>query len=84
MNEGGSTRVRGTSLPKSADVVFVVEERTCMKWSKAKLTEFARLIQGELGRKSQRDVKYGVVGFNGEGVHYKLHYHTGWLTVRLL
>jgi hypothetical protein len=54
------------------DVVFVVEERQCMSWVKTKLVSMAQKMESSL-----KNVHFGLVGFNGEGVHYLPHFHTG-------
>uniref|UniRef100_A0A915PUL0 Vitellogenin n=1 Tax=Setaria digitata TaxID=48799 RepID=A0A915PUL0_9BILA len=53
------------------DVVFVVEERKCLDNYKEKLMTMAQKISQE-----QRSVRFGWVGFGGEGVHHEplVHY----------
>uniref|UniRef100_A0A8R1Y3W3 Vitellogenin domain-containing protein n=1 Tax=Onchocerca volvulus TaxID=6282 RepID=A0A8R1Y3W3_ONCVO len=53
------------------DVVFVVEERKCMDLHKDKIARIAQRISQE-----QRSVRFGWVGFGGEGVHHEplVHY----------
>jgi hypothetical protein len=72
LTEGQDVRV--AQGPKAADLVLVVEERPCKPADKSELLSFARGVASKLGR---RDVRFGVVGFNGFGVHRKPHVHTG-------
>uniref|UniRef100_A0A1I8EX74 VWFD domain-containing protein n=1 Tax=Wuchereria bancrofti TaxID=6293 RepID=A0A1I8EX74_WUCBA len=53
------------------DIIFVVEERKCMDHHKEKLARIAQQISHE-----QRSVRFGWIGFGGEGVHHEplVHY----------
>ncbi|CAG9538789.1 unnamed protein product [Cercopithifilaria johnstoni] len=53
------------------DVVFVVEETKCMDYHKDKIAKMVQKIDQE-----QRSVRFGWVGFGGEGVHHEplVHY----------
>ncbi|VDK88786.1 unnamed protein product, partial [Litomosoides sigmodontis] len=56
------------------DVVFVVEERKCVNHHKDKIAKMAQKISQQ-----QRSVRFGWVGFGGEGVHHQplVHYEQG-------
>jgi len=67
-----------TTKTEQIDVVFIVEERQCMSWVKTKLVSMAQKMESGL-----RNVHYGLVGFNGAGVHYLPHFHTGQSMVNM-
>lgn len=77
LREGDNARVEGNQLPKAADIVFVVDERPCMKWSQGKIPDLGRRVKAELEKKGLFSIQFGVIGFSGEGVHYAPHFHTG-------
>jgi hypothetical protein len=54
------------------DIVFIVEERQCNAWAKTKLVTIAQKLETTL-----KNVHYGLIGFNGKGVHQEPHFHTG-------
>uniref|UniRef100_A0A0R3RL85 VWFD domain-containing protein n=1 Tax=Elaeophora elaphi TaxID=1147741 RepID=A0A0R3RL85_9BILA len=56
------------------DVVFVVEQRKCMDHHKDQIAKMVQKISHE-----QRSVRFGWVGFGGEGVHHEplVHYEQG-------
>lgn len=58
-----------------ADVVFVVEEKTCNSNTDSKLPLLAKYIESSLS-KTYTSVMFGLVGFGGEGVHDPSHVHT--------
>jgi hypothetical protein len=64
----GGEESQVTARHHGADIVFVVEERPCMKFIKTKLvSDIAEKLQSGLG-KLNKDVHYGVIGFGGEEV----------------
>jgi hypothetical protein len=74
---GGATKeIHGDDIKKSADILFVVEERKCMTFAKDKIvSEIADKVVSQLS--GYTHVKYGVIGFGGEEIHNSPHFHTG-------
>jgi hypothetical protein len=72
---GGMTRRLESTIVKNADVVFVVMEQQCMSFAKDKIVEVAQSIKQKLA--GFNSVNFGVIGFNGVGVHSEPHVHTG-------
>ncbi|XP_006820902.1 apolipophorins-like [Saccoglossus kowalevskii] len=64
------------NVPKSADVVFVVEEKSCNKDSAENLHELVRKIEAEFKSQGLQDNRFGLVGYGGDHVHSKEHSHT--------
>lgn len=60
----------------SADVVFVVEEKPCNIQTDKKLPGLARMVDSSLSSKGISDIRFGLVGFGGPGVHDPSHVHT--------
>lgn len=60
----------------AADVVFVVEEKMCNRDIDSKLPALAKLLERSLGKNSFTDMRFGLVGFGGAGVHKPNHVHT--------
>ena len=60
----------------AADVVFVVEEKMCNYEMDIKLPALAKLIESSLSRNSFSNIRFGLVGFGGQGVHSPSHIHT--------
>jgi hypothetical protein len=76
MFTGGMTDVVDSQMAigKQADIVFVVEEQPCMQFAKEKIDDVANKIQNTL---RGFNVRYGLIGYNGVGVHNQPHLHTG-------
>jgi hypothetical protein len=65
---GASKEVHSDDIKKSADILFVVEERRCMTFAKDKIvSEIADKVVSQLS--SYNNIKYGVIGFGGEEVY---------------
>jgi hypothetical protein len=62
------------AIGKHADIVWVVEESPCMSHASNAIVVVRKNIENIIGFKS---VRYGLIGFNGIGVHQKPHFHTG-------
>ena len=60
----------------SADVVFVIEERSCNSDIANKLESISRSVDTALTAKGLTNNRYAVVGFGGAGVHDAAHTHT--------
>ena len=60
----------------SADVVFVIEERSCNSDIANKLESISRSVDAALTAKRLTNNRYAVVGFGGAGVHDAAHTHT--------
>jgi len=72
----GGEESQVTSRHSGADVVFIVEERPCMKFIKSRLVnDVADKIVANLGGLNG-DVHFGVIGYGGEEVHNAPHFHT--------
>ena len=67
---------RQLSQVTRADVVFVVEEKMCNYNTDSKLPQLSKHIQSALSAHSFSDIRYGLVGFGGQGVHDPNHIHT--------
>ncbi|CAG9816912.1 unnamed protein product [Phaedon cochleariae] len=68
--EGDFIRLHGSDVPKTADVVFIVETKKCNRDIK-KLRNFdilVELLEKELGELNIKNNKYAVVTFGGDGV----------------
>jgi hypothetical protein len=76
ITEGQESRIESSSSPKIADVVFVVDEGKDF-FQESNIVSLAQKIKTELGKKNLRNIKFGLMGFNGQGVHSRPHYHTG-------
>jgi len=76
LTEDETKRIENNDVPNFADVIFIVEQRKCMAWTKTQLPTIAQKLDADL--KQQRyDVRFGLIGFNGEGVYYAPHFQTG-------
>jgi len=78
---GSNTITMGESIElatpvMAADVVFVVEEKMCNRDIDSKLPALAKLLERSLGKNSFTDMRFGLVGFGGAGVHKPNHVHT--------
>ncbi|XP_023930015.1 uncharacterized protein LOC106176762 [Lingula anatina] len=62
------------NVPKTADVIFVIEEKTCNKDFNFKL--LTRTIEKDMKGQGLKSVKFGIVGYGGAGVHDIEHQHT--------
>lgn len=77
LSSGDSVEIMQNKMTKGADVVFVVEERQCMQFMKNKLVgEVSDKITAQIGG-LKNNVRYGVIGYGGEDVHFEPHFHTG-------
>jgi hypothetical protein len=79
MDEVSISQYESYQLPKpvmAADIVFVVEEKACNMNTDDKLPGLAKLLDGSLSRNGYTDIRYGLVGFGGVGVHEPRHVHT--------
>jgi len=74
INNGDSARI--TNAPATADIVFVVEERDCADYAANKMQLMVAEMEEALSKKGMRDIRYGLVGFGGEGVHQLPHTQT--------
>jgi len=74
--EGDNYVIDSDNLPKSADTVLVVEEKSCNERVAAKLTGVVRDMERALMAKGLRNNRFGLVGFGGEGVMNSEHSHT--------
>jgi hypothetical protein len=73
---GASKEIRDEDIKKSADILFVVEERKCMEFAKDKIvSEIADKVVSQLS--NYQHIKYGVIGFGGDEIHNSPHFHTG-------
>jgi hypothetical protein len=64
------------TVPNSADVVVVVEEKMCNRNSARALPGLVRKLESEFKRNGLEGNRFGLVGYGGEGVHSKEHTHT--------
>ncbi|XP_070564133.1 uncharacterized protein [Ptychodera flava] len=64
------------NVPKSADVVVIVEEKKCNEEVARELSDFVRQLDSEFKSQGLQDNRYGLIGFGGEGVHSEVHSHT--------
>jgi len=71
MIEGEKVKIKSSELPstRSADVVFVVEEKKCNKELAQKIPDLAMQINNALGATGKSDNRFGLVGFGGDKVH---------------
>ncbi|KAG5880871.1 hypothetical protein JTB14_004019 [Gonioctena quinquepunctata] len=69
--EGNITRLHGNDVPRSADVVFIVEAKKCNKdLKKSRNFEIVvEFLEKELRELNITDNKYAVVVFGGDGVY---------------
>jgi len=75
--EGQETRIEGQQESfKSADIVFIVEEKQCNKIKSERLSILANVLDTSLNAKGLRNNRYALVGFGGNGVHNVVHTHT--------
>lgn len=65
-----------TSPVMAVDIVFVVEEKMCNYDIDNKLPPLAKLMERSLSRNAYTDMRFGLVGFGGAGVHRPNHVHT--------
>ena len=78
LTDGQDIRVESDQAPSdSADIVFVVQETPCNQPRQAHLAKLGSGMAKALEKKGIRNVRFGVVGFGGEGVHSKAHFHSG-------
>ncbi|XP_070564132.1 uncharacterized protein [Ptychodera flava] len=64
------------NVPKSADVVVIVEEKKCNEEVTKELSDFVRQLDSEFKSQGLQGNRYGLIGFGGEGVHSDVHSHT--------
>jgi len=73
-------QIEAEGTEKSADIVFIVEEKECMVEMTNPTETFGTLahaLEAKLQSKGVTNVHYGLVGFGGENVHGPPHFHTG-------
>jgi hypothetical protein len=75
-HEGEVTTLNEAEVPRSADVVFVIQHAACNKGVVDKLTDIIDDIDKAFAARNLGDVRYGVVGFGGRGVLGPAHTHT--------
>jgi len=75
-NENIKLTSTADNVPKSADIVVIVEEKKCNKEVAKELPDFIRQLDSEFKSQGLQNNRYGLVGFGGEGVHSEEHSHT--------
>ncbi|XP_077982070.1 uncharacterized protein LOC144437076 [Glandiceps talaboti] len=65
-----------SDVPRSADIVVIVEEKKCNEEVSKVLPDFIRKLDSEFKAQGLEDNRYGLIGFGGEGVHSTEHTHT--------
>ena len=71
----GETQQLTTPVP-AVDIVFVVEEKMCNRDIDRKMPALAKLMERSFSNKGYTDMRFGLVGFGGAGVHMPNHVHT--------
>ncbi|XP_078574880.1 apolipophorins-like isoform X1 [Branchiostoma floridae x Branchiostoma japonicum] len=74
--EGEQTRITDTRKVNTADIVLVVEEKSCNRRRAPQLTDLVQYLDTQLQRKGMKDNRFALVGYGGEGVHDASHTHT--------
>ncbi|XP_074640348.1 uncharacterized protein LOC141898387 isoform X2 [Tubulanus polymorphus] len=71
LTEGQSVKIKASEIPatRSADVVFVVEEKQCNMGVAQKLQDLAMQIDTALKAEGKEGNRFGVVGFGGNKIH---------------
>nr|CAH7759061.1 unnamed protein product [Callosobruchus chinensis] len=71
IQEGDFIRLQGSSVPQTADIVFIVEAKDCNKDVKnaRNLDVVVELLEKELAELNITDNRYAVVTFGGDGVY---------------
>lgn len=62
--------------PKSADIIFVVEQKPCNGEMVSRIDNLALMVDKALNNKGLGNNRFGLIGFGGEGVHDLPHSHT--------
>ncbi|XP_078656508.1 apolipophorins-like isoform X3 [Branchiostoma floridae x Branchiostoma belcheri] len=75
-HEGEQSRITDTRKVNTADIVVVVEEKTCNRRRAPQLTDLVQYLDTQLQRKGMKDNRFALVGYGGEGVHDASHTHT--------
>ncbi|CAH1244201.1 CTD-3088G3.8 [Branchiostoma lanceolatum] len=75
-HEGEQTRITDTRKVNTADIVVVVEEKSCNRRRAPQLTDLVQYLDTQLQRKGMKDNRFALVGYGGEGVHDASHTHT--------
>ncbi|XP_074640262.1 uncharacterized protein LOC141898317 isoform X2 [Tubulanus polymorphus] len=75
INEG-QTVTMSDILVRSADVIFVVEEKPCNKEIASKLPVILQQIETALEHKGMTNNMYGLVGYGGVNLHDVAQFHT--------
>ncbi|GAB6026545.1 hypothetical protein CHUAL_012965 [Chamberlinius hualienensis] len=74
---GDIQTIQGAEVPKSADVVFVVEQKVCNRQILLdSLDEVSIELDKELTSSGLTNNHYGIVAFGGEGIESHAHPHT--------
>ena len=71
----GETQQLTTPVP-AVDIVFVVEEKMCNRDIDRKMPALAKLMERSFSNNGYTDMRFGLVGFGGAGVHMPNHVHT--------
>lgn len=76
-SHGDVKRFQDAEVPKSADVVFIIEQKECNRRILLEsLDEVAKDLEKELKNSGFTNNRYGIVGFGGEGAQKGPHSHT--------
>lgn len=71
-----SKKLYSDDVPKSSDVVFIIEEKECNHPIIRDIQSIVNLIERELRETGMYKNRYGVVGFGGEKPEQNAHVHT--------
>jgi hypothetical protein len=74
--EGTTIELTGVSVPRSADVVFIVEEARCNSEITNQLSEIVSQFDRTLQETGLTNNRFGLVGYGGYGVHYEANTHS--------
>ena len=70
----GDVKTFKNDAPRSADVVFVVDQKTCLK--NIRLSSLPVAIEASLKDKGLNNNRFAVVGFGGQGIYHEAHIQT--------
>ena len=62
------------NAPRSADVVFIVDQKSCLK--NTRLSSLPMAIDSALKERGINQSRFAVVGFGGKNIHEQPHIHT--------
>jgi len=76
ISEGQNATVEDSSIPQTADVVFIISQNECNQDVVGRVGDIVEQMQRNFDKSGIRDVQFGLVGYGNEGLLNEPHSHT--------